>query len=83
MISRHFFFQKIKPHSQSRPWFIMAAHGSSSTQGRPNLPFFVGLFCCNVQLNMSKNDWKSFRKPTSIKSTCMQFKEIYKNKASK
>ena len=66
MISRHFFFQKIKPHSQSHPWFIMAAHGSSSTQGRPNLPFFVGLFCCNVQLNMSKNDWKSFRKPITF-----------------
>ena len=66
MISRHFFFQKIKPHSQSRPWFIMAAHGSSSTQGRPNLPFFVGLFCCNVQLNISKNDWKSFRKPITF-----------------
>lgn len=66
MISRHFFFQKMKPHGQCRPWFIMAAHGSSSTQGRPNLPFFVGLFDCNVRLNMSKNDWKPFRKPITF-----------------
>ena len=34
MISRHSFFQKMKPHGQSCPWFIMAAQGSSSTQGR-------------------------------------------------
>lgn len=66
MTSRHFFFQKTKPHGQSRPWFIMAAHGSSSTQGRLNLPFFIGLFCCNVPLSMSKNDLKSFRKPITF-----------------